>query len=141
MYRAVVINTQRGNVLLGWETLWGSEAIVPGGQKNNFPRQYGHPMAYHVLCAICQIAMIIQQIYLFFPLKGGGFADLTVYYLLSILESRPKTIGRGPAQVGATATIADGFNRPFVTARIAIVAACPPPMTTKSFSDFIMENY
>jgi hypothetical protein len=49
-----------------------------------------------------------------------------------MLESRPKTIGNGPAQVGATATIADGLTKPFPAARTAIVAACPPPQTINS---------
>lgn len=47
-------------------------------------------------------------------------------------ESRPKTIGRGPAHVGATAAMADGFSSPRWVARIASVAACPPPMITRS---------
>jgi len=47
-------------------------------------------------------------------------------------ESRPNTIGRGPAHVGATAAIADGFSSPRWVARSASVAACPPPMITKS---------
>ena len=57
-------------------------------------------------------------------------------YLVSMLESRPNTIGRGPAQVGATAAKAFGFTSPFFAARIVIVAACPPPNTTKSSSGF-----
>lgn len=55
-------------------------------------------------------------------------------YLVSILESLPNTIGRGPAQVGATAAMAFGFNKPFFVARTAKVAACPPPKTTYSLS-------
>lgn len=51
-----------------------------------------------------------------------------------MLESRPNTIGRGPAQVGATAAIALGFTRPFLAARSTTDAACPPPKITKSFS-------
>lgn len=54
--------------------------------------------------------------------------------LVSILESFPNTIGSGPAQVGATAAIAAGFTKPFFAARTAIVAACPPPKSTKSSS-------
>lgn len=54
-------------------------------------------------------------------------------YLVSILESRPNTIGRGPAQVGATAAMAFGFTNPFLAARTTRVAACPPPKTTNSF--------
>lgn len=54
--------------------------------------------------------------------------------LVSILESLPNTIGSGPAHVGATAAIAAGFTNPFFAARTAIVAACPPPKSTKSFS-------
>lgn len=48
-----------------------------------------------------------------------------------MLESRPKTIGRGPAQVGATAAMALGVTKPFCAARARSVAACPPPKTTK----------
>lgn len=55
-------------------------------------------------------------------------------YLVSIFESLPNTIGRGPAQVGATAAIAFGFKKPFLVARTAMVAACPPPKTTYSLS-------
>lgn len=62
------------------------------------------------------------------------------YYLVSISESRPNTIGRGPAQVGATAAMAAGFTKPFFAARIVIVAACPPPKTTMSFSDVNTED-
>lgn len=47
-------------------------------------------------------------------------------------ELRPNTMGRGPAQVGATAAIADGLISPLPAARTAIVAACPPPTTIKS---------
>ena len=47
-------------------------------------------------------------------------------------ELRPNTMGRGPAQVGATAAIADGLISPLPAARSAIVAACPPPTTIKS---------
>lgn len=54
--------------------------------------------------------------------------------LVSILESLPNTIGSGPAHVGATAAIAAGFTNPFFAARTAIVAACPPPKSTKSLS-------
>lgn len=50
-----------------------------------------------------------------------------------MLESRPNTIGRGPAHVGATAAMAVGFINPFFAARTVIAAACPPPKTTKSF--------
>lgn len=53
-------------------------------------------------------------------------------YLVSILESRPNTMGRGPAQVGATAAKALGCTKPFLAARAKIVAAWPPPKTTKS---------
>ncbi|KAL4566522.1 hypothetical protein LXL04_030638 [Taraxacum kok-saghyz] len=49
-------------------------------------------------------------------------------------ESRPNTIGRGPDHVGATAAMAVGFTKPFLAARIAIVAACPPPIITNSFA-------
>lgn len=51
-----------------------------------------------------------------------------------MLESRPNTIGRGPAQVGAIAAIALGLTAPRFAARIVRVAACPPPNTTRSFS-------
>ena len=51
-------------------------------------------------------------------------------------EFRPNAIGRGPAQVGAMAAIAFSFTSPFFTARIVIVAACPPPNTTNSLSVF-----
>lgn len=61
---------------------------------------------------------------------------LHLEYLDSMLESRPNTIGRGPAQVGAMAAIAFGFKSPFLTARMVSVAACPPPNTTKSLSAF-----
>jgi hypothetical protein len=43
-------------------------------------------------------------------------------------------MGRGPAQVGATAAIALGFTRPFFAARTTIEAACPPPKITSSLS-------
>lgn len=56
-------------------------------------------------------------------------------YLDSILESLPNTIGRGPAQVGATEAMAFGFTKPFFAARTVIVAACPPPKTTYSLSE------
>lgn len=52
--------------------------------------------------------------------------------LVTMEESRPNTIGRGPAQVCATAAIADGFSSPRWVARTASVAACPPPMITIS---------
>jgi len=52
-----------------------------------------------------------------------------------MLESLPKTIGSGPAQVGAIEAIAVGLTKPFFAARTAKVAACPPPNTTKSLSD------
>ena len=55
-------------------------------------------------------------------------------YLVSMLESRPNTIGRGPAQVGATAATALGFTKPFFAARSTMDAAWPPPNITKSFS-------
>ena len=42
-------------------------------------------------------------------------------YLVSMLESRPNTIGSGPAQVGATKAIASGFTRPFFAAWATIV--------------------
>jgi hypothetical protein len=58
-----------------------------------------------------------------------------------MLESRPNTIGRGPDQVGATAAMAIGFTKPFFAARTVIVAACPPPKTTKLFSSLTTENY
>lgn len=61
-------------------------------------------------------------------------------YLVSILESLPNTIGRGPAQVGATAAMAFGFNKPFFVARTAMVAACPPPKTTYSLSELRNNN-
>lgn len=47
-------------------------------------------------------------------------------------ESLPKTIGRGPAHVGATAAMPVAFTKFFFTARTAIVAACPPPKITRS---------
>ena len=62
-------------------------------------------------------------------------------YLDSMLESRPNIIGRGPAQVGATAAMADGITKPFFAARTVIVAACPPPTTTKSLSEASKKNY
>jgi hypothetical protein len=43
-------------------------------------------------------------------------------------------MGRGPAQVGATAAIALGFTKPFFAARTTIEAACPPPKITNSLS-------
>lgn len=58
-------------------------------------------------------------------------------------EPRPKTIGSGPAQVGATAAIAAGWIEPFPAARRAIVAAWPPPKITNSpsaFSESIITN-
>lgn len=51
-----------------------------------------------------------------------------------MLESLPNTIGRGPAQVGATAAMAVGFKKPFLVARTAMVAACPPPKIAYSLS-------
>lgn len=57
-----------------------------------------------------------------------------------MVESRPKTMGRGPAQVGATAAMAVSFTKPFFAARAVIVAACPPPNSTKSFSELNTEN-
>ena len=54
-----------------------------------------------------------------------------------MLESRPKTIGSGPAQVGATAAMAVGFTKFFFAARTVNVAACPPPKITKSLSGLI----
>lgn len=57
-----------------------------------------------------------------------------------MFESRPNTIGRGPAHVGATAAIALGFTKPFLATRTAIVAAWPPPKTTKSLSDSVEQN-
>lgn len=41
----------------------------------------------------------------------------------SMSGSRPKTIGIGPAQVGATAAMALALIKPFLTARIAKLAA------------------
>lgn len=58
-----------------------------------------------------------------------------------MLESQPNTMGSGPAQVGATAAIAVGFTKPFFAARTVIVAACPPPKTTKSFSGSKIEDH
>lgn len=58
-----------------------------------------------------------------------------------MFESRPNTMGRGPAQVGATAAMAVGFIKPFFVARTAIVAACPPPKSTKSLTAFIQLEY
>lgn len=57
-----------------------------------------------------------------------------------MLESRPKTIGNGPAHVGATAAITDGLTKPFPAARTAIVAACPPPQTINSPSIHIKRD-
>jgi hypothetical protein len=62
-------------------------------------------------------------------------------YLVSMLESRPNTIGRGPDQVGATAAMAVGFTKPFFAARTVILAACLPPSTTKLFSSLKIESY
>lgn len=50
-----------------------------------------------------------------------------------MFESRPNTIGRGPAHVGATAAIALGFTKPFLAARTAIVAVWPPPKTISHY--------
>lgn len=58
-----------------------------------------------------------------------------------MLEPRPNTIGSGPAQVGATAAIAVGFTNPFFAARTSMVAACPPPKTTKSFPEPVMQKF
>lgn len=41
-------------------------------------------------------------------------------------------MGKGRAQVGAAATIADGLTSLLPAARSAIVAAYPPPTTIKS---------
>ena len=57
-----------------------------------------------------------------------------------MVESRPNTIGRGPAQVGATAAMAASFTRPFFAAQRVIVGACPPPKMTKSFPELIAET-
>lgn len=43
--------------------------------------------------------------------------------------------------MGATAAIAASFTKPFFAAERVIVAACPPPKTTKSFSESIAETH
>lgn len=57
-----------------------------------------------------------------------------------MLESRPNTIGSGPAQVGATAAMPLGFTKPLFAARIVSAAAWPPPNITKSSSAMTVER-
>lgn len=47
-----------------------------------------------------------------------------------MVSLRPNTIGKGPLHVGATAAIALALINPLLTARIEMLAAWPPPITT-----------
>ena len=51
--------------------------------------------------------------------------------LVSIVGLRPKTMGNGPLQVGATAARARALISPLLKARTAMLAAWPPPIITK----------